>query len=66
MSENEFAEWLKNELREKEWDALDLAIETGVSKQIIQYYLRGQRTPTYKTLQLILQAFDKHMVFVEN
>lgn len=60
-----FNTWLYGEMEKRGWDALDLSIETGLSKQIIIFYLNGERLPTYNSLTLILDAFGMRMEFVD-
>ena len=58
--------WLYNEMCKREWNVLDLAIESGVSEKSIYEYARGTRLPTLRNFHLLLQALGKHIEIVDN
>ena len=62
----DFAEWLKGQMRKRGWDALDLEVESGLSKVTIQYYLRGIRKPTLASFEVLLETFGQHLKIEDN
>ena len=58
--------WIYNEMIKRNWDAIDLSVESGLSVTTINHYLRDDYLPTMYSLALILKAFNMHMVFEDN
>ena len=64
MNEIEFAVWLHDEMVKRKWSKDELAERSGLTPQIIRYYLHGERLPTLRTFSLILKALGMRMSFV--
>lgn len=61
-----FDRWLRNMVRERDTDILELAVESGVSEKSIYEYMRGTRLPNLDNFQQILQALGKKIEIVDN
>ena len=58
--------WLYNEMKKRGWDAIDLAIELGISEKTIYHYIKNDYLPTMYSLARLLKAFNMHMEFVQD
>ena len=61
-----FDRWLKKELYERDMMQKELSDISGVSCGTLSHYVNAKEMPTLRTLELILNAFDMHIEFVEN
>ena len=66
MNNEEFREWLVNQMDAKGMSIQELAKETGLSRQAITYYVNGYRTPTLDSFGLILGAMKKRIQIIDN
>jgi len=53
-----FKDWLKEKMKEKEWNQVKLAHASGVSQAAICRWLKGEREPDIVTLQKIGRALN--------
>ena len=58
--------WIREEMEKRHWDAIDLSVESGLSENTINHYLRDDYLPTLYSLSMILKAFKMHIVFVND
>ena len=56
-----FSKWLHNEMEETKMSTYRLAEYTGMSRQTIIFYLKGERSPSIDSLEIILTVFKKHI-----
>ena len=61
-----FDRWLKKELFEHNMTQKALEEKSGVSSSRLSHYMSRGELPTLRTLNLILDALDMHMEFVQN
>ena len=61
-----FSKWLHNEMEECGMSTYKLAEETGMSRQTIIFYLKGERSPSIVSLEVILKVFKKHIKIVDD
>ena len=61
-----FDRWLKKELYNRDMMQKELSEKSGVACATLSHYANGKEMPTVRTLELILDAFDMHMEFVQN
>jgi len=54
---NEFADWLNDQLRTRDWKQSDLVRRSGVNSGLISQILSGQRRPGVDTCRGIAKAF---------
>ena len=66
MNEFNFSDWLIDEMEKKNISSKQLAKETGLSYQIIRFYVTEDRSPSLKNFMLFLNYFNKHIKIVDN
>ena len=66
MDVDEFSEWLLDEMVKRNLNCYQLAKLTGLTHVTIGYYITATRSPTFASLKLILDAFDKHVEIKDN
>lgn len=66
MDVDEFSEWLLDEMEKRHLNCYQLAKLTGLTHVTIGYYITATRSPTFASLKLILNAFDKHVEIKDN
>lgn len=53
-----FSDWLNEEIQKRDWSQSDLARASGLSRQVISYYLSDKsKSPDINALQKLAQAF---------
>ena len=65
MTDEEFAEWLADEMGRQGLTRKELAEKSGLSVVTIGYYLTEKRSPTMQYVKLVLDALGKRMVIVD-
>ena len=65
MNEFNFSDWLIDEMEKKNISSKQLAKETGMSYQIIRFYVTEDRTPSLKNFMMFLNYFNKRMNIVD-
>lgn len=58
--------WLYNEMKKRNWDSLDLEVESGISRASINLYIKGRQYPTFYSFAKIIAALGKHIEIVDN
>lgn len=58
MAFNEFANWLEDELRQRDWRQADLAAASNVDSGYISRMLSGDRTPGPETCVMIARGLN--------
>lgn len=66
MDTEEFGEWLLDEMEKRHINCNQLARMTGLTHVTIANYITFTRSPTFASLKLILNAFDKHVEIKDN
>lgn len=66
MDVEEFSEWLLDQMEERHMNCQQLAKLTGLSHVTIGFYITATRSPTFASLKLILDAFNKHVEIKDN
>lgn len=66
MDIDEFSEWLLDQMEERHMNCRQLAKLTGLNHVTIGFYITATRSPTFASLKLILNAFDKHIEIKDN
>lgn len=61
-----FNEWLREELKKRNITQKDFAEKAGITTATVSTYVNSRKMPTIRTLELILDALDMHMEFIEN
>jgi transcriptional regulator with XRE-family HTH domain len=58
LMDNEFSEWLTDELRKRGWSQADLARAANIHRQVVSTYINGRRSkPDEDVLRSIARAF---------
>lgn len=65
MTEEEFTDWLIDEMDKNNLTIRQLSEKSGLSKMALTYYITGRSVPRLDSLGLLLKAFGKKMMFVE-
>ena len=53
----QFSDWLNDQMQQRDWSQSDFARATGLSRQVISYYLSGNsKSPDENALQKIAHA----------
>ena len=65
MTEEEFSDWLIDEMDRCNLTIRKLSEISGLSKMALTYYITGRSVPRMDSLNILLKAFGKKMVFVE-
>jgi len=55
--DNDFSDWLRNELDKRQWTQAELAHSAGVSRAVVNKLLSRKTYPQPDTLQAIARAF---------
>ena len=58
IAERRFANLLAELLAQRGWENIDLANATGLSRQSIFKYVRGEMQPTWHSVQIIAEALE--------
>ena len=66
MNNEDFSEWLVDQLDANGLNGWDLARMTGLSYQAVKYYIQGERTPKLATLGVILNVLNKRLQIVDS
>ena len=66
VDSEQFGEWLVDEMAKRKLNCNQLAKLTGLSPVTIGFYITQTRSPTFGTLKILLDAFDKHIEIVDN
>ena len=59
---NRISHQLKAMMRDRGWQQLDLAKESGIASPLISNYVRGYQKYSVQTLKRLARAFDTHLV----
>ena len=65
MTDEEFAEWLADEMGRQGLTRKALAEKSGLNVVTIGCYLMEKRSPTMQYVKLVLDALGKRMVIVD-
>ena len=65
MTEDEFSDWIVDEMDKRGLDVKALAKKTGVCKTIVYAYIKGERLPNMYTFSQLLKVFGLKMQIVE-
>lgn len=66
MTEDEFAEWLRNEMEKQHISHYKINQLTGLSYMTIRHYLDGARSPRLNTIKVLLDVLGMHIEIVPN
>lgn len=57
MSEQQFAHWLSDQMRSRDWNQVELAAKIGTHSSVVSRWVRGERVPDTKSIDKIADVF---------
>lgn len=57
MSQGQFARWLLDQMRRRDWNQTDVAERVGTHSSVVSRWVRGERVPDTKSIDKIADVF---------